>query len=121
MINFIVLILVSIIVMQDVEVLKGLKDWIINKSWLEGKIAIPLAIVIGVIAGITLNIGVTQSILDLFGIDFVLPNYYAFLDIFSSALFISKGSNIFINTLEKFKDAKGQVNVDSVTNIINKK
>ena len=112
MVSLIMLILVSIIVMQDVEVLKGLKNWIINKSWLEGKIAVPLSITIGIVAGITLNIGVTEAFVQLFEIDFQLPQNYMYFDIFSSVLFISKGSGIFVDTLEKIKDAKGSIMVD---------
>lgn len=115
MVNFIVLLLISVIVMQDVEVLKGLKDWIINKQWEEGKVAVPLSIIIGIIAGVTVNIGITDSILKMFDVDFVLPKYYMYFDIASTCLFLSKGSGFFIDTLNKFKEARGQVNLDKQT------
>ena len=111
MIDFLLLVLVSIIIMQDVEVLKGLKDWIINKQWKEGKIAIPLAIVIGTIGGLTLGIGITDAILQVIGLEVVLPTAYNYFDLASSCLILSKGSGFIIDTLEKFKDAKGSVEV----------
>ncbi len=109
MINFLLLLLVSIIVMQNVEVLKGLKDWIINKQWKEGKIAIPLAIIIGTIAGLTLGVGITDAILQVLGLEVVLPKPYTYFDLASSCLLLSKGSGFIIDTLEKFKEAKQSV------------
>lgn len=106
MINFIVLLLVSIIVAQDVEVLKGLKDYIIKKEWKNGKFGVPLAIVIASIAGLTINIGITDSILQAVGINFNLPDAYAYFDLFSTCLLLTRGSGFLIDTLEKFKEVK---------------
>jgi len=112
MINFALLLLVSIIVMQDVEVLKGLKDWIINKQWKEGKIAVPLAIIIGTIGGLTLGIGITDAILQAVGLEVSLPTAYTYFDLASSCLLLSRGSGFIIDTLEKFKEAKQSVDTE---------
>jgi hypothetical protein len=95
--------------MQDVEVLKGLKDWIINKQWKEGKIAIPLSILIGLIGGLTLGVGITDAILQAVGLDVTLPEAYVYFDLASTCLILSKGSGFIIDTLEKFKNAKESV------------
>ena len=95
--------------MQDVEVLKGLKDWILNKQWKEGKVAIPLSIVIGTIGGLTLGIGITDATLQAVGLEVALPAAYTYFDLASSCLLLSRGSGFIIDTLEKFKEAKGKV------------
>jgi len=113
-INLLVLILVSIIVSQDVEVLKGLKDWAINKQWTEGKIAIPLSILIGIIAGLTLELGITDAILKAVDVEYTFPVAFTYFDLGSSCLFLSKGAGFIIDTLEKFKEARVSVAGDKV-------
>jgi hypothetical protein len=109
MVQFLILILVAIIVSQDVEVLKGLKDWVIQKQWEEGKIAIPMAIVVGIIAGLALNIGITEAIISMTGIEFTLPKLYTYFDLASTCLFLSRGAAFFVDTIEKFNEIRSQV------------
>lgn len=118
MVNFLMLLLVAIIVNQDVEVLKGLKDYIWNKQWKEGKFGIPLSLMVGAIAGMTLGIGITEAIIQMVGLvtglEFTFSDSYQMFDIVSSCLLISKGAGFLIDTLDKYKNAKGQVNTNPI-------
>ena len=109
MIKLLVLILVAIIVMQCVEVLKGVKNWFINKDWKKGKYGIPFAVSIGLIAGLTLQIGITSAIMGAMGLEYTFPTYFIYFDIGATCLFLSKGSGIFIDTLEKFSQSKKDI------------
>lgn len=107
MTNFIILLLVSIIVSQDVEVLKVIKDYFLNKEWKQGKFAVPFAVAVGVVAGVLLNIGITDSLIRFFQIDFILPTKFMYFDIASSCLLLTRGSGALIDVLEKFKEVRG--------------
>lgn len=112
MINLLILIIVSIIITQDVEVVKGLKDWIVNRDWAQGKIAVPVSIVFGIVGGMFLGIGITDSILKALTIEYQLPTLFQYFDLASSCLLLSKGSGFIIDTFNKVKEANKNLAVE---------
>ena len=106
MIQFIVLVLVALIVSQNVEVLKKLKDFFLNKEWKTGKLGLPISIAVAAWAAVTLNIGITSALLAATQIAFTLPAAFYYFDIFSSALLLSQGAASLIGLFEKFKELR---------------
>ena len=106
MTELIVLILVAIIVSQNVEVLKKIKNFFWFKEWQKGKYGLILSIMVASWAAIVLNIGITSAILQTSQLVYELPKYFHYFDIFSSALLMSQGASYIINIYEKFKEFK---------------
>lgn len=106
MLDFILLLLVAVVVYQDVEVLKKIKDYFLLQDWKVGKFGIPISVAVAAWAGITLNIGIVSAILDFVQMPVILPSAFYYFDIFSSCLLLSQGASFIVDTLEKFKEVR---------------
>lgn len=107
MLNIFVLILVAIIITATTSKLKELVNSVTKKEIKSGLI---IATVLGIISGIALQIGITESIAELFGGLPELPEFFSKVDIGLSCIGLSAGSGFFIKIYEQFKsDSEGLI------------
>jgi hypothetical protein len=106
MIQFLVLILVAVLITASVEAISKLKDYIVLKDWELFKIGVPASWLLAIASVLTLNIGLTQTILEVVQIDVVLPQAFHFVDLFMTTAIVSQGAGSIIDVLTKFKELK---------------
>lgn len=111
------MIVVAGIVMYDVEVLKTLISWFAEEHYKQKKWGVPLSIIVGSFAAITLDKGIVSGMLQfmqrIFSFEYALSSSFYYFDIFSACLIFSKGSGYLINVLEKSRKDITDVYTDS--------
>jgi len=110
MLNILVLILVAIVITAVTSKLQEVVNFIVKTiAKKEVKSGLVIATILGVVAGITLEIGVVSSVAELFGGLPKLPEAFSYVDIGLSCVGLSAGSGWFIKIYEQFKTDSKQI------------
>lgn len=84
------IVIVSVVIKYTIDPIKKLYNWIVTlEKGKTPKIGILVAFIIGVVAGITSNVGVVESLLQALGIDFVLTDVFHYTDVFFSCMLLT--------------------------------
>jgi hypothetical protein len=106
MITFLVLILVAVLITASVEAISKLKDYFVLKDWELFKIGVPMSWVLAIASVVTLDIGITQSILDIAQVDYVLNGAYHIVDMIFTISLVSQGAGAVIDVLKKYQEMR---------------
>lgn len=100
--DILILILVAIVITAVTAKLKEYVDEII--SWRKGRIkpSLIIALFLGILSGVALEIGLIQTILQVFGTTYAFSSLFSYVDIGFSCIGLSAGSGWFIGIIEKY-------------------
>lgn len=108
--NLLFMIIVSVVIKYSVDPIKKLYSWIMDlKKDKVPKIGIPVAFLIGIVAGMTSNIGIVESLLQSFGIDFVVNDVFHYTDIFFACMLYTGLSGGIMALVETLPDILSKV------------
>ena len=101
--NILILILVAIIITNITTKGKQIVDYI-AKIFTKKKVksSLPIAVALGILAGVTLQIGFAQSILELFGTEVELSDAFKKVDIGFACAMLGYGSGKIIRVIETY-------------------
>ena len=105
---FLVLILVAVLITASVEAISKLKDYIVLKDWELFKIGVPASWLLAIIAGVTLNIGMAETILNMGQVEFAFSPEFHVLDVAFSIMLLSQGAAFVIDVYNQWKDMREQ-------------
>ena len=106
MTTFLVLILVAVLITASTEAVSKLKDYIVLKDWQQYKIGVPVSWLLAIASVVTLNIGLTQTILEVVQVDYVLTGVYHYVDLGMTICIMTGGASAVIDVLKKFQELR---------------
>jgi len=103
---FLVLILVAVLITSSIEAVNKFKDYIVLRDWELYKISVPASWLLSTAAVLTLNIGLTQTILEVAQVEYILTDAYHYIDLFMTICIMTGGATIVIDVLKKFQEMR---------------
>ena len=104
--DILILILVAIVITATTTKVKQFADYTVSIfTKKKVKLALPISLILGILAGVTLNIGLVQSVLQIAGNQTAFSETFKMVDIGFSCIALSAGSGYIIKIVEKNKKA----------------
>lgn len=105
------ILIVSLVITQSVEVIKKFLAWfkvtamrVRDKEFLDIQYGILFATFFGILSGFLLDIGAVEILLEVFKVEYDLPQVFHTLDVIYMGILLTAGSGFIIDLLVKIKE-----------------